>query len=164
MIGHSTTNTGAKSVIGPTQWNQGHTIGDLLTNANASTMPPGTPVYLSASGAMDLAKADNATTAECIGLAWLPSAQSPPAAVPSGTQGLAQEVDSLTLTTAQWDAVTGGSGGLTPGARYFVSQTVAGRLVLGASIGSTAGTFDVSVGRATSSTTMRLRVADPIGN
>src|SRR3972149_7086442 len=34
----------------------------------------------------------------------------------------------LTLTTAQWDAVTGAVGGLTPGARYFVAPGPAGFL------------------------------------
>jgi len=34
----------------------------------------------------------------------------------------------LTLTTAQWDAITGGSGGLTAGLNYYLSSTTAGRI------------------------------------
>jgi hypothetical protein len=34
----------------------------------------------------------------------------------------------VTATTGQWDAVTGGSGGLTPGVYYYVSAATAGLL------------------------------------
>lgn len=139
--------------VGAPEWNAAHTIGDKLTNANASTMPPGTPVYCSAAGSMNLAKADNAVTAECIGLV--------PVAVLTGQLGLVQEVDSITLTTGQWDAVTGDSGGLTPGARYFLSAATAGRLTTVAP--STAGQFSISLCTALTTTLMRLRVQPPIG-
>lgn len=143
------------TIARPSNWNAAHVIGDMLTNANAGTMLPGSPVYSSATGAMNLAKADNATTAECIGLV--------PAAVLTAAQGLAQEIDSITLTTAQWDAITGGSGGLTPGTRYVLSAATAGRLVALASAPSSAGQFVVSIGTALTATTMRLRVQPPIG-
>lgn len=141
------------TVTRPSNWNAPHVIGDALTNANAGTMPPGTPVYCSASGAMNLAKAAAAATAECIGLV--------PAAVLAAAIGLAQEVDSVTLTTAQWDAVAGTTGGLTPGTRYFLSAATAGLLT--ATAPSTAGQFVVSIGTALTSTIMRLRVQPPIG-
>jgi hypothetical protein len=165
MLKHPYTNPkadGADSTIArPGDWNDNHLIGDMLTNANASTIQPGSPVYCSAAGAMNLAKADAAATAECIGLAWLPVPRGSPASVPSGALGLAQEIDSLPLTTAQWDVVTGAVGGLTPGARYYVSATTAGMLTTTAP--SAVGQFIVPVGIALSTTVMRLRLQSPIG-
>lgn len=156
---HLTPNTGKVASVTSTQWNQNHTIGDFLANANVASIPPGSPVYCSAPGSIDLAKAD--ATAECLGLAWLPSPTSPPVAIPPGSAGLAQEVDSLLLTTDQWDTVTGGSGGLTPRTRYYVSATTAGKLTAVAP--SSSGQFMVSVGTALTTTLMRLRVQPPIG-
>jgi len=60
----------------------------------------------------------------------------------------------LKLTTAQWDAITGGSGGLTRGDAYYVSATTSGHLTTTAPSGG--GQFVSPVGIATSATTMRL--------
>ncbi len=50
--------------------------------------------------------------------------------VPAGLRNEAtvQATGRLTLTTAQWDVVTGQSGGLTPGAPYYVSDEDAGEI------------------------------------
>lgn len=36
----------------------------------------------------------------------------------------------ITLTTSEWDVITGGSGGLTPGLTYYLSDLVAGRITI----------------------------------
>lgn len=144
------------TIARPSDWNASHAIGNPMTNANASTMPPGTPAYCSASGQINLAKGDNAATAECVGLL--------PAALLTNQLGIVQDVDSITLaTTGLWDAITGDSGGLTPGTRYYVSQTTAGKLVKGTAIASTAGLFGTSVGIALTPLTMQLKIQPPIG-
>lgn len=58
------------------------------------------------------------------------------------------------LTTEQWNAVTGGSGGLTRGAVYYQSETVAGGIT---TVRPTApGTYTARVGIAVNPTTMVL--------
>jgi hypothetical protein len=61
----------------------------------------------------------------------------------------------LTLTAAQWDAVTGGIGGLIPGARYFVAPGAAGMLTNMAPDPGT-GDTDKPVGFALNATTMAV--------
>lgn len=65
-----------------------------------------------------------------------------------------KDVGSLTLTTAQWDLITGQVGGLTAGLGYFVSNTLLGGLTTAPS--TAAGTFVSAVGVAFSSTVMLL--------
>jgi hypothetical protein len=60
----------------------------------------------------------------------------------------------LTATTGEWDTVTGGSGGLTAGAQYYLSDTTAGRLTT--TPPSTTGRYVVNVGRALSTTVMLI--------
>lgn len=50
----------------------------------------------------------------------------------------------LVLTSGQWDIVTGGSGGLTPGTAYYVSETTAGQLVASAPSIASAVLFSLS--------------------
>ena len=57
----------------------------------------------------------------------------------------------LTLDTATWDAITGGSGGLVPGATYFQSLAARGRLTLDPASG-------LAVGVASSPTTLLIRI------
>jgi hypothetical protein len=66
----------------------------------------------------------------------------------------------LTATTAQWDAVAGTTGGLTPGTVYFLGAATAGTLTSTAP--STTGQFVVRVGRAISSTKLDLMIMAPI--
>jgi hypothetical protein len=62
----------------------------------------------------------------------------------------------LTATTGQWDAVTGQTGGLTPGALYYLSVATAGKLTLTAT--ETVGEFVERVGKAVSTTRMEVTV------
>ena len=75
---------------------------------------PGAPVYLKPNGHVGLAKADDESTTNVLGVI--------------DTAGLVQVSSTLTLTTAQWDALTGQVGGLTVGKWYWLSDTVAGKL------------------------------------
>lgn len=66
----------------------------------------------------------------------------------------------LTLTTAQWDAVTGGVGGLIPNALYYVAPGPAGFLT---ALSPTAGSGDSAkiVGIALNTTTMAVMCSGP---
>jgi hypothetical protein len=59
-----------------------------------------------------------------------------------------------TATTAQWDAVTGGTGGLIPGSMYFLDPTTVGMLTTTAPTAS--GQVVVDVGRASSTTDLEI--------
>lgn len=65
----------------------------------------------------------------------------------------------LTLTTTQWDAITGGSGGLRAGNRYYVSETD-GQLSTSPPVGS--GKRVIPVGAAISPTTMLIQLLGTI--
>lgn len=121
-------------------------------NANAGTLAAGTPVYASSAGHFDAAKADAAGTALVTGLLI--------ADCTTGIAGGQQHANLLTLTTAQWDARTGGSGGLTVGL-YWLDPTTAGKLT--ATAPSTVGQQLAPIGLALSTTQMRLHLAPPIG-
>ncbi len=90
-------------------------------NAAAATLTVGQPVYLKANGTgFALADANGvAPLYDVIGLLATGDAS-------GGHNGTVkcQRAGTLTLTTAQWDAQTGQSGGLTPLVEYFLSGTV----------------------------------------
>ena len=120
-----------------------------LTNANAGSAVIGTPVYISAASSFNLARADASGTADPIGLV----SSSSIAAAGSGsvlTDGF------LTATTGQWDAVTGGTGGLTAGSSYFLSATTAGRLTTTAPTAT--GQFVSFIGKAVSTTVLEVSI------
>ncbi len=68
----------------------------------------------------------------------------------------------LTLTTAQWDAVTGDSGGLLQGSAYYVSVDPVGQLTSDAPAGP--GQFVSRIGFAVSATTMLVEPAASVQN
>lgn len=70
--------------------------------------------------------------------------------------GLIQIADVLKLTTAEWDAVTGDSGGLTAGARYFLSAATTGKMSV--TPPSTDGQYIVRVGWALSTTEFQIDI------
>lgn len=121
------------------------------TNDNAGTMVAGAPVYVKSDGDLDLADASAiATCGSTIGLVAADAATTTEASVVTR--------DVLTLTTAQWDAVTGDTGGLTPGSRYYVSLT-AGELTTTAP--STSTEVVKQVGIALSTTQMLVTPTEP---
>jgi len=119
----------------------------------ATALPAGTPVSIDAtSGEAVKAQANAAATANCAGLCRFSAA--------AGDRAVVQYGDVLELTTAQWDAVTGGSGGLTPNARYYVSSATAGLITATPPVSE--GTFVSPVGLALSATELLVTFAAPI--
>lgn len=122
---------------------------ETLTSANAASAPIGTPVYLSAADTFVNARANAVATAKVYGLVMDVAI----AAVASGniaTDGV------VTATTAQWDAITGQTGGLTVGADYFLDAAAAGKL--SSTPPATVGQFNAYVGRAKSTTDFHLDI------
>ena len=76
------------------------------------------------------------------------------ASVPVVTSG------TITLTTGEWDAITGGTGGLTPGASYWVDDTTPGNLTTTPLVSSGTPRYVVKVGVAINSTQMTLVTAN----
>ena len=111
----------------------------------------GNVVYVSASGHCNLAQANSATTTLAIGFAG--------ASITSGSSGNITVQGTVTLTTAQWDAVAGTSGGLVFNTPYYVSATTAGNIT--ATAPTTAGQYVTPVGIAISATTL-LIILEPV--
>lgn len=91
------------------------------TNSEGSAITKGQPVYISGNNQYSLALANSVDTSRVIGLVIDDSTD----------DGETMHVllnGELEATTSQWDAVTGETGGLAPGGRYFLSPTTAGML------------------------------------
>lgn len=125
-----------------------------FTNDNAGTLEPGTPVYLKSDGDIDKAQANSITTARVLGLTT--------ESIATTADGEVQLGGYLTLTTGQWDTITGGSGGLTPGAVYYLDPATAGLLTT--TPPSTVSHEVAVVGIGLSTTAMHIQpTRDPIG-
>ena len=120
---------------------------DLLSRTFTSTVIPGEPVFVDLAGSVNQARANAAGTSDVLGIA--------PAAVTAATTGQVALDGVVTLTTVQWDAVAGTVGGLTAGAKYFLSAAAAGRMTEGSAAGATE--YVVEIGEALSTTEMHIR-------
>jgi hypothetical protein len=109
-------------------------------------------VYFSGPGAFSRAGASNIVIARCQGIAI--------ADIAIGGTGYIKVAGIVTLTTAQWDNVTGGSGGLLSANAYYVDVTP-GRPTVGPP--SAGGQFITLAGIAASTTQLRLMIQPPIG-
>lgn len=124
-----------------------------LENQSGGSAVIGTPIYISGGGQFDLAQANAQATVQVAGLVRATSI--------SDTQtGSVQTDGVLVATTTQWDAVTGGSGGLTPDAVYWLDPDTAGMLTDTAP--TDAGDFVVRVGLAHSTTELDITIEPPI--
>jgi hypothetical protein len=123
------------------------------TNDNASPIVIGQPVYTDVNDHVDLAKADNQATVQILGLVADVS-------IASGVPGNIQTDGILVATTAQWDAVTGDTGGLDWTQVYYLDPTTPGRLTQ--TPPSVAGKFVVPVGKAISATELNIKTGVPI--
>lgn len=121
-------------------------------NINAGTMPPGTPVYPSSATQVDMARANSQGTSQLLGLTR--------AAILTNASGSIQTDGILTLTTGEWDDITGQTGGLTFNTPYYVSSVTAGLLTTTAP--TSAGTFVVRAGLALSTTELDISAFPPI--
>jgi hypothetical protein len=115
---------------------------DVLLRIAASVMIAGQVVYASSATQADKARANSDALAKPIGMAT--------AAIASGASGSVQTNGVITLTTAEWDALCGTTGGLVVGTQYFLSAATAG--VLTATAPSGAGNYVVPVIEAISPT------------
>lgn len=115
-----------------------------VTNGNGSTVAKLAPVYIKSDGNFAAAKADSTSTYNVFGLTS--------ASINSLAAGAIYTEDGavLTGTTGEWDAICGTTGGLTPGAIYYLSGATAGLLT--ATPPSTSGHIQVRVLVALSAT------------
>lgn len=123
------------------------------TNGNAGALVICTPVYSSNNDTVDKARANAVGTVNVIGLMADVSTA-------AGALGAVQLDGILTASTAQWDVVTGGAGGLVKDTIYYLSSATAGKL---ASVAPTvAGEFVIRVGIAISTTELKIDVGPRI--
>lgn len=122
-----------------------------VTLQATSGLVPGNVVYTDGAGSVDLARANASGTTRACGLAA--------ETISGAASGVIQTNGVLALTTGEWDAITGGSGGLTPGADYFLSAATAGLLTTTAP--TTAGQYNVPIGTALSTTEFLIEIARP---
>lgn len=125
----------------------------VINNGGVSAAPICSPVYISGSGAFGLARANAGATEAAIGLVK-------DASVAAAANGAIQTDGLFTATTGEWDAVTGGTGGLTPGSVYFLSSATAGRITTTAP--SASGSYVRPLGRAISETAFEITIQPSI--
>ena len=118
-----------------------------LPNGTGSSVAIARAVYPTTNG-FGLAQANASATKNVVGLVKDPS-------VASNASGNIQSDGVFVATAAQWDAVTGQTGGLTPGAIYYLSPTTAGAIT--STPPSTTGQYVVQVGIALSTTALDIR-------
>lgn len=122
-----------------------------LTNAEAGAINIGQAVYSSGGGSVKKAVANATGTKDVVGLVVDTS-------VNASANGNIATAGVVTATTAQWDAVTGQTGGLTAGAVYFLSAATAGGLT--STMPATG--FVCRAGRALSTTQLEINIGLPI--
>lgn len=121
----------------------------LWTNGDATAAVIGAPVYLSGSATFIKARANAAATSRVAGLVAATS-------IAVAAQGVVQASGPLVATTAQWDAVTGQTGGLTVDAFYYLDPAAAGKLT--ATAPTTTGQYIAPVGQAQDATTLLVGI------
>ena len=145
--------TGPAGATGPTGSSGFDTIS--LVNGNSSGIYVITAaVYIKPDGTFDVARACAAATTQVFGLVA-------DASIGPGSPGNIQFHGILTATTGEWDAMTGGSGGLIVGAVYYLSAAVAGHFTSTAP--TTVGQFVVEIGKAVSTIKLSILPRAPIG-
>lgn len=134
----------------------GVAFADLRTLTNGETATAlviGAPAYMFAAGSVKRAQANAASTSKVIGLGYDVSTA-------FGASGQLINSGVMTATTAQWDAVTGGTGGLVFNTTYYLDATTVGKLTPTAP--SATGQSVVQVGVALSTTDMEILLGSPI--
>jgi len=148
----------------PTQLPAGDTLDytfpdttQLLTavNGEAFTLSAGFPVYMNTdSPSKFMVSKNNGTLPQARTVALVR------ADIPPSTLGDALIQGKHTLTTGQWDLITGGSGGLTPGVTYYLGTGAAGAYLT--TVEPPPGSaYSTRVGEAVSTTTMLIGIEPP---
>jgi len=140
-----TVDTYGRVTAGSTAPNQSATL-QVITNVQGTAISVGQVVYADATG-IKLARSDAEATRKIVGIV------SDISITNTGTGNIATS-GALTATTAQWDAVTGSTGGLVPNTTYWLSGVTAGALTSAAP----ATGWVQPVGKAITSTVMTLAV------
>lgn len=123
------------------------------TNDNVGAITIGQAVYQKSNGNVDLARGNAQGTVQVLGLVR-------DASIAAAGSGIIQTDGVLSATTGQWDAVTGGTGGLTAGSVYYLSAATAGRIT--ATAPTAVGEFVIRLGKALSTTEFEISVEPPI--
>lgn len=121
------------------------------SNGEASAIVIGKAVYVSSGDTVKLANANSSNTKNVVGLVFDTS-------VNSAATGSVAVSGTVEATTTQWDAVTGQSGGLTAGSKYYLSNSTSGGLTTTAP--STG--FAAPVGFALSTTKMIINIGPTV--
>lgn len=121
---------------------------DSLARTFTGAAIAGAPQYIDGNSSVDNAQANAEGTSQVLGLAA--------AAVAAAASGAVVTEGVVTLTTGEWDAVAGTTGGLTADQKYYLDASTAGRLT--ATAPQTAGQYMVEVGRALSTVEMHVRI------
>lgn len=117
-------------------------------NGDSVILLPGMPLATAvAAGQVRRGDATSTATASILGLATTSADLTLPV--------VGQSDGKIELSTAQWDAVTGGSGGLVPGARYYLDVAPG---MITTTPPSAPGTSVTALGRALSSTDLILHI------
>ncbi len=125
---------------------------DLWQATAAAALTAGQAVYPSTNDTVNKAKADSGSTAKVVGLCT--------ADISNAAVGPVQDSGILTLTTTQWDAIAGTTGGLAAGTYYYLSAATAGSIT--ATAPSTVGQYVVQIGLAISTTELKIDIQQSI--
>lgn len=122
---------------------------NLATTINPSlaTIVAGSPLYQTTTASESLKAQANAVATSKVNGFFV-------ADVLTTASGSVQDSGTLVLTTAQWDAITGQTGGLTAGSEYFLDPATAGKMTTTAP--TTSGQFVQSLGVASSTTDFHI--------
>lgn len=123
------------------------------TNKEVGAIVIGAPAYVFGNNEVKKAKADASGTKDVIGLVKTTS-------IAADASGVIAVDGVLTATTGQWDAVTGGAGGLTAGTKYYLDPATAGMLT--ATPPSAAGQYVCPIGKALSTTEMMIDIEETV--
>lgn len=125
--------------------------GTLVQTAGA-TLLAGNICYQSAADSVNKAQANAAGTTFAVCFTTV--------AITSALTGLCQFNGILALTTAQWDAVAGTTGGLAFGVTYYLDPATAGKIT--SVCPTTVGQYVQIVGKGVSSTELNINFDEPI--
>lgn len=119
------------------------------------TVLAGQVVYAKSNAHLALAQANAAVQTKSLGLALFDTSAGSPLTV--------QTQDIVTLTTAQWDTVTGETGGLTSGAVYYLSTAVLGQITVTAAVADPPNIrFNSRIGLAITATELNVLIRAPL--
>lgn len=106
-------------------------------------------VYVKSDGTVAPARANASGTAEAAGLVAQPT-------IANEAEGTIQTNGRIEADTEDWDAVTGQTGGLSPGKFYILSPDTAGQMIPIDSDTITAGQYITVVGKALTTTAFKI--------